>query len=375
MAPNAWTNIGGDNKWSTNLNWSLGVKPVAGDDVSFSGVSSSAPCTIDENTPILTSCSISSNYLGVVTNSFELKTKGLSISGTLINNNLISIFSGGSGLNGSITSGYLGGIGQVLLDQNAAIASLPALVEQSQLTVRTPSGGLVEGDYSGFTMVQIQNDTASSKFFYFSAGSYILNKLKLYNPMAPTYGFDVALSNNNPSFVVNDSFEIIGVAGQPPTITFYADVNDMQVKGNIDLTGCSSFSQEDIGDFILNGVGTQTVLLNGDDIAIARLRIGTTGTVNFNDNAVISDMLYQDSGIIKFDPMKNFSIAQITGVGGYLQSKTSGVRAVLAISLPSVCADMTFKDIETTLPNIINAKNLCTNFGNNKGIVFNDLFE
>ena len=65
---NTWTYGGVNNLWSNGNNWSLTTKPAADELIVFDGTST-ANCTIDEDTAALRTFSVNSGYSGVISNS------------------------------------------------------------------------------------------------------------------------------------------------------------------------------------------------------------------------------------------------------------------------------------------------------------------
>jgi len=64
---NTWNNGSADGKWSTDANWSATHKPAAGEDIIFDATSTAA-CSIDEDTASLATFSVNAGYTGVITN-------------------------------------------------------------------------------------------------------------------------------------------------------------------------------------------------------------------------------------------------------------------------------------------------------------------
>jgi len=196
--------------WSGDGNWTLGVKPIADDDVSFNNIESSNPCTIDEDTPVLLSCVVAASYLGTITNTHDLKTKWLHLLKGLVNNNAISISAGGDGLQGGTGLESLTGTGYVLLDQNAKVTSLPATLSQVQLLARLPSGGLPALDYSGFGITKIYNDSASDLIYTPDEGTYIFSKFLFATFNTGELSFE---NNNNTVIRCNGDFDSGDITG------------------------------------------------------------------------------------------------------------------------------------------------------------------
>lgn len=68
----------------------------------------------------------------------------------------------------------------------------------------------------------------------------------------------------------------------------------------------------------------------------------------------------------------NESAKSLNGATGTINSSVSGTQRILTLTDSSVCSNITFKDISVGSANKVNAKNSCTNSGNNLGIVFKD---
>lgn len=72
---------------------------------------------------------------------------------------------------------------------------------------------------------------------------------------------------------------------------------------------------------------------------------------------------------------EDFSVVSLSGSSGQMQSNVSGIQRNVTVSEKGTCDNCNFKDINLGAAFMVNAKNGCSNLGNNIGFVFNDFVE
>lgn len=143
-------------------------------------------------------------------------------------------------------------------------------------------------------------------------------------------------------------------------------------NGNVTLNMIENPSLEISGNIDLNaGAGTYTTLwIKGTGTITLK---GSSGTQTLDlQNLTIEDIILDCAGATK-QIILGATIDSLSGTGGTLNSSVAGTQRTLTVGATGVCSNVTFKDISVGSANKVNAKNNCTNLGNNLGIVFKDI--
>lgn len=267
-----WTNAGGDNLWSNDANWDIGIAPTSGDDVIFDGTISTDNCTIDAAASAGT-LTFQEGYTGTIS---QNATKSLSVFSGDISFNSGVTFNQGAGV--TVSGGNIN-----ILDGtwNQTTGSVVISIGDLNISGGTYNGGgtlnmfnfyMDAGAFNdGTGTVGIKRDfTVSGGTFTCNEGTFNFNtgsnstRTQTITGTPTFYKLTFTLStigvNNDYTYVISDAstgitvdnlFTLSRTAASKYIIISTGKIN---AKGNVTVSGSSAA--------VLGG-GTGTIVFNG----------------------------------------------------------------------------------------------------------------